>query len=98
MRRWDDRDESDEHVIDAAIRIMVVSYSIERMLGTLRKSASTVLRCVGHSPTTSGVSGLPCAAEFVWADPDEDAAQIPAEHHAAFIPPDVQDEIDRGGE
>ena len=67
-RQWDDDGES--AVVDAAIRVMVISYSIERMLKGLRESASLVLRRVGRPESTSSVSGMPCAGEFQWNVPE----------------------------
>jgi hypothetical protein len=67
-RQWDDEGES--AVVDAAIRVMVISYSIERMLKGLRESASLVLRRVGRPDSVSGVAGISCAGEFAWNTPE----------------------------
>jgi hypothetical protein len=75
MRQWDD--DSNTAVVDAALRILVVTYSIERMIQTVRGSAAELMRHAGHRETSAtSVSGLPCAAEIVWDSREDDAREV----------------------
>lgn len=90
--------EDDSAVIDAALRVMLISYSIERMVKGLRDSAAIVLRRVKHNgPTSSSVSGMPCAAEFCFHDEHMTQPAEPVDSSAA-IPLEEIERIERGGE
>lgn len=95
-RQWEQ--DGDDDVMGAALRILVVTYSIERMIQTVRGSAMELMRRAKDIPSTSTVSGLPCAAEFVW-DPRDEEPQ-PAEVHdaSAAIPAHVIEKLDRCAE
>lgn len=52
----------------------------------------------GPVQSPSGVRGTPCAADFAWTGDDDEVVTRPALTHAARIPPEVVERIDKGGE
>jgi hypothetical protein len=72
-RKWEDADDP----VDAALRILVVTYSLERMIQTVRGSAMELMRRVNRqTDTASSVSGMPCAGAFAWTGTEADEEEI----------------------
>ena len=98
-RKWED----DGDVMEAAIRILVVTYSVERMIQTVRASAMELMsRGKTARGTTTGVAGLPCAGSFEWqreAAPDvAPVGEIEEVNASAMIPALQLNRADRGAE
>lgn len=91
-RQWED----DGDVMEAAIRILVVTYSVERMIQTVRGTAMEMMRRAKPA-TTSGVSGLPCAAEFTFTG-EAPIGHVEPVDSSAMIPPEQVEAVARAGE
>ena len=95
-RKWED----DGDVMDAAIRILVVTYSVERMIQTVRATAAELMRRQ-RSNTRSTVSGVPCVTFDFQREAAPDVApvgEIEEVNASAMIPALQLNRADRGAE
>ena len=95
-RKWED----DGDVMEAAIRILVVTYSVERLIQTVRATAAELMKRQ-RSNTRSTVNGMPCGTFDFQREAAPDVApvgEIEEVNASAMIPPRELSRADRGGE
>lgn len=98
----DRHDGNDSGIEDREIALLIAMWAVQSAADRLTAASKRLARLISQQATTtpvtvSGVSGMPCAAEFCFR---EEPLVQPAEpvDSSAMIPPEQILKADRGGE